>query len=53
MAKRRSKTPLFLIMAGGIAFALGHRTIGLVISGLGVILFAIGFGTTNTPDPEP
>ena len=44
MATPRSKTPLILIMAGGLAFALGYRIVGLVLVGLGGALFAIGFG---------
>lgn len=49
MAKRqRSKLPLLLIMAGGLCFALGRRTLGLILSGIGAMLFAIGFGGSSS-----
>lgn len=37
----RSKIPLLLVIGGGICFALGRRTLGLVLSGIGGILFAL------------
>lgn len=43
MSKRQqSKLPLLLIMAGGLCFALGRRTLGLILSGVGAMLFVLG-----------
>lgn len=49
MSKRqRSKLPLLLVMAGALCFALGRRTLGLVLSGIGGILFALGAGSSSS-----
>jgi hypothetical protein len=43
MSKRqRSKIPLLIIMAGGLLFALGRHTLGLILSGVGAMLFVLG-----------
>ncbi len=44
MSTRSSKLPLLLVIAGGICFAIGRRTLGLILSGIGGLLFAIGYG---------
>lgn len=52
MSKRqRSKLPLLVIMAGGIAFALGHRTLGLILSGVGAMLYVLGSGGSSSSEP--
>ena len=45
MSKRSSKLPLILVMAGGLCFALGRRTLGLVLTGIGGSLFAMGMAS--------
>lgn len=51
MSKRqRSKLPLLVIMAGGIAFALGHRTLGLILSGVGAMLYVLGAGGSSSSE---
>ena len=45
--RRRSKLPLLLIMVGGLCFALGHRTLGLIFSGVGAMLFVWGSGSSE------
>lgn len=39
---QRSKLPLLVIMAGGLCFALGYKTLGLILSGVGAMLFVLG-----------
>lgn len=51
--ERRSKIPLLLVMAGGIAFALGRRTLGLILSGLGALMFALRSKGTTTATDDP
>jgi len=52
MSKRqRSKLPLLFIMAGGLAFALGRRTLGLILSGIGAMLFVWGSGGSSSDQP--
>jgi len=47
---RRSKIPLLFVMAGGLCFALGRRILGLVLSGVGAMLFALR--SSDTPGDE-
>lgn len=47
---RRSKIPLLFVMAGGLCFALGRRILGLVLSGVGAMLFALR--PSDTPGEE-
>jgi hypothetical protein len=50
MSKRqRSKLPLLVIMAGGICFALGRHTLGLILSGVGAMLFVLGSSSSDAP----
>ena len=51
--ERRSKLPLILVMAGGIAFALGRRTLGLILSGVGALMFALRSKGTTTATDDP
>lgn len=44
---KRSKLPLLVIMAGGLCFALGYRTLGLILSGVGAMLFVLGSGSSE------
>lgn len=46
--RKRSKLPLLVIMAGGICFALGYRTLGLILSGVGAMLFVLGSGSSES-----
>jgi len=49
MSKRqRSKLPLLVIMAGGLCFALGYRTLGLILSSVGAMLFVLGSGSSES-----
>jgi hypothetical protein len=40
---QRSKLPLLVVMAGGLCFALGYKTLGLILTGVGGMLFVWGF----------
>jgi hypothetical protein len=52
MSKRqRSKLPLLVIMAGGLCFALGRHTLGLILSGVGAMLFVLGSGSSSSGEP--
>jgi hypothetical protein len=51
MSKRqRSKVPLLVIMAGGLCFALGRHTLGLILSGIGAMLFVLGSGNSSSDE---
>lgn len=45
---QRSKLPLLVIMAGGLCFALGRHTLGLILSGIGAMLFVWGSGDSSS-----
>jgi hypothetical protein len=47
--RQRSKLPLLVIMAGGICFALGRHTLGLILSGVGAMLFVLGSSSSDAP----
>jgi hypothetical protein len=45
MSESRSKLPLYLMLAGGVLFLLGHRLWGLIAFAIGgLLLFASGRG---------
>ncbi|MEM6994730.1 MAG: hypothetical protein AAF721_29725 [Myxococcota bacterium] len=46
----RSKIPLILVMAGGVCFALGRRMLGLILTGVGGLLFALRGSGASEPE---
>lgn len=48
---QRSKLPLLVIMVGGLCFALGYKTLGLILTGVGAMLFVLGSGDSSSSQP--
>lgn len=48
---QRSKLPLLVIMVGGLCFALGYRTLGLILTGVGAMLFVLESRSSSSGQP--